>query len=336
MTIQPDNQHWHVAGDGAIGLSLGHLLQRGGARVALLVRRSQEARSLHYRDVDGPWLEWDCPRTDRPRGESIERLVVATKAYSVGEVMGRWSGSLAPGARVFLFNNGIHELPVPSTPPDVRRLIVVNSGFAAYLEAPGRVVQSARAPIWIGDGTATSVPGCPRAREDIAFLDACGCHARWTPDIESLRWLKVAVNAVINPLTVMHECRNGALVRKPGVPALVRELCAESGSVLQAMGIPYDGERIHQEVLAVIEATAANRSSMLQDHARGDGRNELEHINGALVRRGSDLGIGMAAHRSVLERASRMFAGRPGVQPASARSTSSSISTTGPSAGSMS
>ena len=82
----------------------------------------------------------------------------------------------------------------------------------------------------------------------------------------------------------------------------------KSGRILAAMEIPFSAEEIHSETLRVIEATAPNRSSMLQDHRRGDGRHELDYINLPLIRMGTAHGIEVEEHQLVYDRARRMLA----------------------------
>ena len=309
MDTDSNTPGWFIAGDGAIGMALGCLLQQQGASVRLISRIAKPTSAMmSCRFTGGETVEWTCPVMSEPDGTSIDRLIVATKAYAVSDVMDRWGSSLAPGARVFFLQNGLNLDSDRQPPPSTQPLIVVNSGFAAFRDEPNHVVQTAGEAVWVGDGSARSEASDPNVRNDIACLDAAGFHVRWTPDIIARRWLKIAVNSVINPLTVIHDCVNGMLLEQPEAVRMIRDLCDESGRILAAMEVSFSAEEIHSETLRVIEATAPNRSSMLQDHRRGDGRHELDYINLPLIRMGTAHGIEVEEHQLVYDRARRMLA----------------------------
>jgi 2-dehydropantoate 2-reductase len=77
-------------------------------------------------------------------------------------------------------------------------------------------------------------------------------------------------------LTVLHDCRNGGLREHP---AEIASLCAELGELLQRCGQAAAAQDLHEEVLRVIQATAANYSSMHQDVSQGR-RTEIAYLLG--------------------------------------------------------
>ncbi|KAF1809869.1 2-dehydropantoate 2-reductase [Eremomyces bilateralis CBS 781.70] len=110
---------------------------------------------------------------------------------------------------------------------------------------------------------------------------------------------KLVVNSVINPMTALLDCRNGALKHNFDVTRAMRLLIAEACVVIRALpelqGIPdiasrFSAERLETMVVAVADRTKENMSSMLVDVRAG--RNpETPYINGYLVKRGEELGI---------------------------------------------
>lgn len=110
---------------------------------------------------------------------------------------------------------------------------------------------------------------------------------------------KLAVNCLINPLTVMMDCRNGDLLNNFAVSRTMFLLLAEISTVIQSLpelqGIPntklrFSPERLEHLTVSVAQKTGENISSMLQDVRRGS-RTEVEFINGYIVKRGEELGI---------------------------------------------
>ncbi len=103
-------------------------------------------------------------------------------------------------------------------------------------------------------------------------LSSAGLPAEAVDDIRVRLWRKLAVNAAINPLVARAGIRNGELREAP-YRDRVEALLAELAPILAAEGIaPPDGEGIagwRRLVWQVVEATAANRASMLQDVQAG-------------------------------------------------------------------
>ncbi|WP_217541855.1 2-dehydropantoate 2-reductase [Vibrio cholerae] len=106
----------------------------------------------------------------------------------------------------------------------------------------------------------------------------------WSPDIQQALWRKLAVNCAINPLTAIHQCANGALVAPEFTP-IITAILDEVTTVMQAEAISGEAEALRDGVYQVIQATAANLSSMHQDvfHRRPT---EIDFITGYVVRKG--------------------------------------------------
>ena len=314
MPAPPPSSIWNLVGDGAVGMALAHRLQATGESVQLVARRPlPDPVELVYRDGDGSSVTWSCPTASSTEGSvasgrSVHRLVIATKAYSVGEVLDAWGPRLAPGARVFFLQNGIGFRRPGDLPEDVHALDAVNMGFAAFRSGERTVTQTGNEPFQIGDAIGRSTPAVHSIIDDLDHLNRAGIEAIWTPSIREQQWLKIAANAVINPLTAIYGCRNGVLLDRAETSDLVDSLCVENDRVLQSIGLGAAGRGLLERTRHIIRATAANVSSMLTDLNRGDGRSELEFINGSLLRAATEHGVEVPVNRSVHDRAAERFA----------------------------
>ena len=314
MPAPPPSSIWNLVGDGAVGMALAHRLQAIGESVRLVARRPlPDPVELVYRDGDGSSVTWSCPTASSTEGSvasgrSVHRLVIATKAYSVGEVLDAWGPRLAPGARVFFLQNGIGFRRPGDLPEDVHALDAVNMGFAAFRSGERTVTQTGNEPFQIGDAIGRSTPAVDSIIDDLDHLNRAGIEAIWTPSIREQQWLKIAANAVINPLTAIYGCRNGVLLDRAETSDLVDSLCVENDRVLQSIGLGAAGRGLLERTRHIIRATAANVSSMLTDLNRGDGRSELEFINGSLLRAATEHGVEVPVNRSVHDRAAERFA----------------------------
>ncbi|MBM4413267.1 MAG: 2-dehydropantoate 2-reductase [Chloroflexi bacterium] len=134
----------------------------------------------------------------------------------------------------------------------------------------------------------------------IDAFNQSGLPARQYDNLDSLIWGKLIVNAGINALTAILRVQNGELATHPGARELVTIVVNEAVDVAHKLGItlPYDDPVSH--VLSVARATAANRSSTLQDVLRGS-PSEIATINGAIVRAAGMCGVSTPYNRILLE-----------------------------------
>ncbi|KAJ9631044.1 2-dehydropantoate 2-reductase (Ketopantoate reductase) (KPA reductase) (KPR) [Taxawa tesnikishii (nom. ined.)] len=110
---------------------------------------------------------------------------------------------------------------------------------------------------------------------------------------------KLAVNSIINPLTVLLDSRNGSILYNYALTRTLRLLLAETSLVLRSLpelkALPntsqrFSPERLETLVVSVAYKTRDNISSTLAD-VRAGRMTEIKWINGYIVRRGEELGI---------------------------------------------
>jgi 2-dehydropantoate 2-reductase len=92
---------------------------------------------------------------------------------------------------------------------------------------------------------------------------------------------KLAINAVINPLTAIHRVTNGALLTAP-LAEDTKRLTREVQALLRAGGADQIAEALPARVTEVCSQTAKNHSSMRVDVERGR-PTEIEAIAGWLL-----------------------------------------------------
>jgi 2-dehydropantoate 2-reductase len=266
---------WHVLGAGSLGGLWAARLARAGVQVKLILR--DQASLTRYRAAGGLSLVEDGQVNLHPiaaetptHGAPIRRLLVACKAYDVEEATAALAPRLAPGAEIILLQNGLGSQDAVAARLPRARCIFASSTEGAFRDGAFRVVYAGRGHTWLG------VPGERRAPEWLDDLQAASIPHQWTPDILAKLWHKLALNCAINPLTVLHDCRNGGL---RDWPEEVAALSAELAELLRQAGQAEAAEDLHSDVLRVIDGTAANYSSMHQDVAQGR-RTEIAYLLG--------------------------------------------------------
>ena len=119
----------------------------------------------------------------------------------------------------------------------------------------------------------------------------------WHNNIRAELWRKLAVNCAINPLTALLDCPNGDLRQHPDRLALI---CREVAAVIEREGYHTSETDLRYYVDQVIESTAENISSMLQD-IRAMRHTEIDYITGYLLKRARAHGITVAENSRLFE-----------------------------------
>jgi 2-dehydropantoate 2-reductase len=287
-------ERWYVLGAGAIGSLFAAFMQRGGGEVVLLDHRggNADARSI---DIDGlePCGRFTYPVSPVDAPENIDHLLVTTKAYMVLPALASVRHRLRDATNVVLMVNGMGlDAAIHKAHPGLS-LTLATTTEGAYRRADGSVCHagSGRTLMGAAGGTASAPPWF-----DLFSRSVPDCH--WEDDMATNLWRKLAINAAINPLTAVLGCSNGELAGEPA--GRVRALCAEITTVADAAGMARAVEELERIVFDVINSTANNRSSMLQDVEAGR-PTEIEYITGWLVEQANKLGVDAANNTRLLE-----------------------------------
>jgi 2-dehydropantoate 2-reductase len=180
---------------------------------------------------------------------------------------------------------------------------IVNHGV--YSTGPFSAVHAGLADISIGAvprlGVDTQDASASYLVQLMLNCKPLACHFLRDGELLAAQLKKLAVNAVINPLTVIFDCLNGEIFNGVAKDRLIRVLVEEISAVFVALLRSekqatddelkkFSPEELYSVVRDVGAKTALNISSMRQDyiHRRAT---EINYINGYIVRRGKALGI---------------------------------------------
>lgn len=264
---------WHILGAGSLGTLWATRLARAGLPVQLILRDQQRLNS--YQQAGGLTLiengqarRYAIAAHSADHAQPIQRLLLACKAYDAAAAVAQLAPHLVAGAEILLLQNGLGSQDEVARAAPLARCIFASSTEGAFRQADFEVVFAGHGHTWLGDPTDLQPPAW------LADLRLAGIAHEWSLDILSRLWRKLALNCAINPLTVLHDCRNGGLSEHP---AQVASLCAELAELLQRCGHSAAAENLHDEVQRVILATAANYSSMHQDVSQGR-RTEIAYL----------------------------------------------------------
>ncbi|KFF50431.1 hypothetical protein GY26_01700 [Gammaproteobacteria bacterium MFB021] len=252
---------WLVLGAGALGqLFAARLAAASNSGQIMLRGRHGAVNQVRLQEIDGRWHALALASLAVPPA----LVIVATKAFDAEQALKQ--AQLAPDTPLLLLQNGFSVQPRLSRewPGPVLCAATTEAAYRRPLPATG-VVHAAAGHTWLGDlaGEHRAMAAAVAATLTRAGLAASACD-----DIDERLWHKLAVNAVINTLTARHRVLNGALAEPP-LRAEVAALCAEIAQLMAVAKVSPPAAGWQGWVSAVIEATAGNRSSMLQDVLAG-------------------------------------------------------------------
>ncbi|KSW12494.1 hypothetical protein CF15_07170 [Pyrodictium occultum] len=288
-----------VGGCGAVGSVAAVALARAGARVAAVSRRpggcreeALEARGLGAARL--PVCGWQGARRLRPRV-----VVYATKAYDLdGAVEASLRAGWSPELAVSMQNGlGSLELLEQAYGPGRAAAALAYYGATRLPGGCGARLAGSSRRVAVGCRARAGGACSPLARRLAELLSSGGLEAEYVGDVEPYRWEKLAVNAAVNPVTVLAWDRNRVVVENPWARGLAEALAREVGRVARAAGVEPASDPV-EAALRVAEATGDNCSSMLEDVAAGR-RTEIDYINGAVWRLGESHGVPAPANRAV-------------------------------------
>lgn len=280
-----------VLGSGALGCVYAARLA-GQAEVWMLGTWTEgiaavQRDGIRVTDPDGnTWQARVQATSDPADAPPAEYALVLVKSYQTERAAAWAARVLKPDGLAVTLQNGLDNGPKLAAALGADRVAVGVTYNGATLLGPAEVRHAARQPTLIGVTPATEA----RVLSLIALLNAAGLEARVTPDPDSLLWGKAVANAAINPLTALWRVPNGQVCATAERRDLVADLAREAAAVALARGMNLPFADPVAYVMDVCQRTAANRSSMLQDVARGR-PTEIDSITGVIVAEGRRLGV---------------------------------------------
>ncbi|KZF20511.1 2-dehydropantoate 2-reductase, partial [Xylona heveae TC161] len=255
--------------------------------------------------------------------DPIYNLVVTVKASNTVAALNRVKHRLRPESTILFLQNGMGVLDDVNKTifPDIEHRPNYIQGIVSH----GIFASRAFSIVHAGPGTIALgiLPRHPVARQQNPRINLDQKHSeQWAPssryllraltrvpklaaagfppaDLLQLQLEKLAVNAIINPLTVLFDCRNGDILHNFACTRVMRLLISEISLVIRSLpelqGIPnvnlrFAPDRLEKMVFSIARKTSSNYSSMLQDIRLGKGT-EIDYINGYIVKRGEEIGV---------------------------------------------
>lgn len=283
-----------VLGCGALGQIWLSALDAGGNEVQGWLRVPQPYCSVNVTNLDGTTVNKTYIANDPHFLAQSDLLLVTLKAWQVSEAVKNLQFILGENCPILLLHNGMGTLDeLKSLQQPLLRGITTHAA-----KRDSTVI------VHVASGITHIGPASPAGAElsELAeVLQQALPDVAWHNNVASVAWQKLAVNCVINPLTVQYDCTNGELLNHCEE---VAALCEEVASVMEREGQHTSREGLLDYVHEVINTTAANTSSMLQD-IRAQRRTEIDYITGYVIRRARAQGLSTPENSRLYEMVKR-------------------------------
>jgi len=282
-----------VVGAGAVGCYFGGMLARAGQPVTLI------GRPLHVDAArrNGLRLETQTfdeivaleASTEPAAVSSADVVLFSVKSTDSRQTAQQIAPFLSPQAVVLSLQNGVENADIIRSvlPQQVIASVVY---VATEMAGPGHLKHFGRGELVIAEAPAS---------ESIATVFGnANVPVERAHDVRGAQWTKLIINCAYNALSAIAQKPYAALVEVEGVPALMEAVVDECLQVAAADGVAVPGD-IHAATRRIAQTMAGQYSSTAQDVARGK-PNEIDYLNGYVVRRGRAHGIATPINQTLL------------------------------------
>ena len=306
----------HILGGGSLGSLFASHFAKTVPTTMLLRPEAARLAGLHctisVTEEDSDMVDTQtlpCEPADGTVRDPFDILVVAVKAFDARSALEAVGARVAESSTVILMCNG--ALAVADDLPHLggASLLCATTTHGAWSRGPRDLHHAGKGHTWIGAlpkaGTAPSGGGVSRERGNICEAPlpphaagaqelfasrGLGAVVEGPADTERRLWLKLAANAVLNPMTALWSCENGQVLTRHEGRAAAQQVCEEVQAVCQQLAVSQAAAGLSVSDLvgfvhACAAANARNLSSMCMD-VRSGRRTEIEQLNGWIVKRG--------------------------------------------------
>ncbi|WP_077339276.1 ketopantoate reductase family protein [Pseudocolwellia agarivorans] len=292
VTTQPTTNVM-IVGSGAIGLLwYSHFCLCNNKAVNCFLYQSPTRKTLQhsilFASLSNQKTTFPSKVITSSNEHSIDIILVCVKSYQLNQAIADIAPFITLNTLVITTHNGLGALNTESTQ------LLQNNNVFDLLTTHGCLKLSENKIVHTGAGV--SHLGRKFGKKSplletktTQLLHSVLPEVIWCEDILSKQWLKLAINCVINPLTALHNIKNGALIHEK-FENTINQLIDEIVVIAHLKNISLNKESLKETVYLVAQNTAKNSSSMRCDVQQGR-QTEVEYINGYIHRLGQELNI---------------------------------------------
>lgn len=281
-----------IIGAGAMGSLYGGYLANGGNEVYLVDIWEEHVNGINKNGLkiiedDKEIIVKPVAVTDSTELGEMDLVIVFVKSIHTKNAIRDNLSLIGKNTLVLSLQNGYGNAEDISSFVDEDNIIVGTTAHGGTMIGPGKIKHAGKGITYLGK---LSGNNDERIEEIKDVLINAGFEATILDKVMEIIWGKLFVNIGINALTGILGIENGQLPKLEEGRELIALAVSEAVEVVNKLGFNFNTIEIIENVIAVAEATAENKSSMLQDILK-QRETEIDRINGAIVREGKKLGV---------------------------------------------
>ena len=281
-----------ILGPGAVGSLWACYLQKAGHNVSLWTRKSTPSElSLSLNAQENSSHSFSC--NDKESLIHCDLLFITVKAWQVESALLPLLPLLSQETILLFMHNGMGAIDNIKEKINHHPILQATTTHGALKENNHTVKHTGLGHTVIGPFNLLG--------NQCQFIQDVLTHSlpsiEWNSGIEIALWKKLAINCAINPLTAIHQCKNGQL-SQPDIHQDVIRICSEVQQVLQQENVEWTETELVSMVNQVISATSENYSSMNRDcfYQR---KTEIDNITGYLLQKAEQHGISAPTNQTL-------------------------------------
>jgi 2-dehydropantoate 2-reductase len=291
-------------GAGAVGSFYGAMLARAGHEVMLI------GRPAHVQAVQRDGLRLEMAQqtytvrlqasSDPAAVTGAELVLCCVKSGDTETAALQMAPHLADTTLLMSLQNGVDNAETLARLLPCRVIPAVVY-VAVALGGPGVVRHFGRGDLAIGampGGTESSVPEWPTLQALVDFFATAQVPVRIVPDVAVELWAKLLVNCAYNAVSALAQMPYEKLAARPDIVQLQHEVVSEVIAVAAVAGVTLPLDASLQAVARIAAGMPQQLSSTAQDMARKK-PSEVDHLNGYIARRGSEMGVPTPVNRTL-------------------------------------
>ncbi len=225
-------------------------------------------------------------------------IFICVKAYDTAKATRSCLPIIQPETIIVTLQNGAGNAEKIAEIIDASQIVCGSTSYGSTYIDTGHVKHSGTGPTFLADYTETKNKNSARVAK---LLTESGIKTEVIDNAETLVWNKLIINAGINPLTAIHNIRNGQILEDPEIRSTMHKAVSEAASIANAKEISLSYDNPIEETEKICKKTAQNCSSMLQDIRIGR-RTEIDAITGTIISEASALNIPVPVNEILLKK----------------------------------
>lgn len=281
-----------IAGSGALGSGFGAMLYRQGNDVTLIDGWEPQATAVKHEglhiDINGEDYHLNIPMyqdTEIPSDLQFDIVFLFTKAMQLESMLTHIQPHIHDTTIMVCTMNGLkHEDRIVNY-VDKSRIVRGVTTWTAGLESPGHTHLMGSGPVEIG----SLVPEGQNNVEVIYnLLEQAKLNPHKSEDLQQSIWKKICVNGTANALCTILECRLSTLNESEYARKLVYDITKEIVEVATVDDVYLNADEVYHYLIDLNDKVGPHFPSMYQDLINNNRRTEIDYINGAVARLGSE------------------------------------------------